>query len=718
MSRNLWHRFTSRGSGSPTKRRAAARSRSSRPALEALEDRTLLSAGALDLTFGGSGTVITHAGTATPSFEGARAVAIDHQGNIVVAGTSKIGIDYDFTVFRYHPDGTLDTTFGSNGKRTIDVDASGHDDGAYAVAIDSQGRIVLAGYSNNGTEDDFAVVRLNANGFLDGSFNGTGIVVTAVGHPGPANSAAYAVAIDAQGRIYAAGYAKVGIDDDFAVVRYNTDGSLDTTFAGNGKRTVDMDGAGFTDHAYGVAIDSQGRIVLVGQVYNGTDSDFGIARLTTTGALDGTFNGSGRIIYHAGSASPSYDAAHAVAIDLQGRIVVAGTSKIGIDYDFTVLRFTADGNPDSTFGNAGKRTIDVDGAGHDDGAYGVAIDGHGRIVLAGYASNGSVTSFAFARLLSNGTTDFSFGNAGKFMTNASSTGGNSQAYGVAVDATGRVVAAGFAANAVDADFATVRLTGSAADNTGDFNHDGNVDLVWRQSSTGQVWMWGMNGTTWTSAVLIGVTPAGNDWQIVGKGDFNNDGNVDILWRQSSTGQVWTWNMNGTTWVGATLIGTSPAGNDWQIVGTGDFKKNGNVDLLWRQSSTGQVWTWNMNGTTWVGATLLGGSLAGNDWQIVGTGDFNKDGNVDILWRQSSTGQVWTWTMSGTTWVGAALIGVTPAGNDWQIRDVGDFDHSGYQDLVWRQSSTGQVWMWGMNGTTWKSAVLLGGSPAGDDWQIF
>jgi uncharacterized delta-60 repeat protein len=460
----MLQRYCSRWFGRPSSsgRVRAARNRSVRPALEALEDRTLLSAGALDPTFGGSGIVITHAGIGTPSFEGARAIAIDHQGNIVVAGTAKIGTDYDFTVLRYHPDGTLDNSFGAGGKRTIDVAGGGHNDGAFGVAIDSQGRIVLAGYANNGAEDDFAVVRLTATGALDGTFNGTGMEKTAVATPLPGSSAAYAVAVDAQDRIVAAGYAKIGNDDDFAVVRYNVNGSLDTTFGGNGKRTVDMDGAGFDDLAYGVAIDSQGRIVLTGQVYNGTDSDIGIARLTPTGALDGTFNGTGKIITHVGNVSPSFDAAHGVAIDPQGNIVVAGTSKQGTDYDFTVLRYTAAGNPDSTFGNNGRRTIDVAGSGHDDGAYGVAIDASGHIVLGGYAYNGATNNFAFARLNSNGSTDASFGTGGKFVINTSSTGGNNQAYGIALDAIGRVVAAGYAANATDNDFATVRLTGDPA----------------------------------------------------------------------------------------------------------------------------------------------------------------------------------------------------------------------------------------------------------------
>jgi hypothetical protein len=148
----------------------------------------------------------------------------------------------------------------------------------------------------------------------------------------------------------------------------------------------------------------------------------------------------------------------------------------------------------------------------------------------------------------------------------------------------------------------VRLTGTETDNTGDFDHDGNADLLWRQTSTGQVWIWRMNGTGLAPTnpfVLVATSPAGTDWQIVGTGDFDHDGNVDLLWRQSSTGQVWIWRMNGTGLASTNpflQLPTSPAGTDWQIVGTGDFDRDGNVDLLWRQTSTGQVWIWRMNGT--------------------------------------------------------------------------------------------------------------------------
>src|SRR5262249_46684391 len=156
-------------------------------------------------------------------------VTIDGNGKIVVAGTSTSAATYnDFAVVRYNPDGSLDTTFNGTGKVTTDIGSS--DDVARSVAIDGNGKIVVAGYSNVGGTYDFALVRYNADGSLDTTLGGTGMLTTAIGS---LDDSANGVAIDGNGKIIVAGSSYDGSKNDIAVVRYNADGSLDTTFDGD-----------------------------------------------------------------------------------------------------------------------------------------------------------------------------------------------------------------------------------------------------------------------------------------------------------------------------------------------------------------------------------------------------------------------------------------------------------------------------------------------------
>ncbi|MEI9477004.1 MAG: M4 family metallopeptidase, partial [Deltaproteobacteria bacterium] len=131
-------------------------------------------------------------------------------------------------------------------------------------------------------------------------------------------------------------------------------------------------------------------------------------------------------------------------------------------------------------------------------------------------------------------------------------------------------------------------------------------------------------------------------------DFNGDGKTDILWREKSTGGVYVWYMNGVTFVSGSWIMTSFDVN-WEIVGTGDFNGDGKTDLLWREKSTGGVYVWYMNGVTFVSGSWIMTSFDVN-WEIVGTGDFNGDGKTDLLWREKSTGGVYVWYMNGVTFV--------------------------------------------------------------------
>ena len=157
-----------------------------------------------------------------------------------------------------------------------------------------------------------------------------------------------------------------------------------------------------------------------------------------------------------------------------------------------------------------------------------------------------------------------------------------------------------------------------------------------------------------------------NWEIVGTGDFNNDGKVDILWRNKSTGQNIVWFMNGTVYISYAEL-YQVTDTNWEIVGTGDFNSDGKVDILWRNKSTGQNIVWFMNGTVYISyAELL--QVTDTNWEIVGTGDFNNDGKVDILWRNKSTGQNIFWFMNGAVYSSyAELPQVTDT--NWKIVGV-------------------------------------------------
>ncbi|MBI5563064.1 MAG: hypothetical protein HY894_09490 [Deltaproteobacteria bacterium] len=193
---------------------------------------------------------------------------------IVVAGasTNGSGSASDFAVVRYNSDGTLDTSFGAGGSVVTDI--RGYDDYGNSLAILSDGRIVVAGDSYGLVDRDFAVVRYNSDGTLDASFGVGGKVTTDVGAGD--DDYAYAVGIQSDGKIVAAGPAGNGMLSDFAVVRYNTDGTLDASFGAGGMIRTD---SGSIDFANGLAIQPDGRIVVAGYSYAGGAGGYGFAVL-------------------------------------------------------------------------------------------------------------------------------------------------------------------------------------------------------------------------------------------------------------------------------------------------------------------------------------------------------------------------------------------------------------------------------------------------------
>ncbi len=385
--------------------------------------------GALDATFGSGGTLITPVGSLNAV---AQAVAIQPDGKIVAAGYSFNGAKNDFAVVRYNPDGTLDTTFDGDGIATAGV--GGFDDEAFAVALQPDGKIIVGGETSNGANFDIALVRFNSNGSLDPTFDGDGIVKTAVG---PANDLIRSIAVQPNGKILVAGNASNGTNSDLVVVRYESNGSLDTGFDGNsgsGNGIVTTPVGTGNEIGYSVAVQPDGRIVVAGYYAAVSSTDPAIVRYETDGRLDTTF-GNGGIVTP--SFSPGTDEALAMTLQNDGKIVIAGCIQNGGPNDYLIARFNPNGSLDTAFGTGGRTIVPFSPS--VDIALGVAIQSDGKIVAAGFASNGSDNDFGIVRLNADGIPDGSFGSGGRRLTPLASS---DNANAVAIQEDGRIVAAG------------------------------------------------------------------------------------------------------------------------------------------------------------------------------------------------------------------------------------------------------------------------------------
>jgi uncharacterized delta-60 repeat protein len=261
-------------------------------------------------------------------------VAVQADGKIVVAGSCVDNFD-DFALARYNSNGNLDTGFGSGGKVLTDFASSS--DLAKGVALQSDGKIVVAGESHSGTvTGDFALARYNANGTLDTSFDLDGKVTTDFAS---LVDRVWGVALQADGKILLVGQSqRGGTGHDFALARYNANGTLDATFNGDGKVTTDFPLSN-DDFGYGVALQADGKIVVAGS----SSLDFALARYNANGSLDVTFDSDGMVTTDFGAD----DEAYVVALQSDGKIVACGSSGVfvGTGYDFALARYLGDNQP-------------------------------------------------------------------------------------------------------------------------------------------------------------------------------------------------------------------------------------------------------------------------------------------------------------------------------------------------------------------------------------
>ena len=448
-----------------------------------------------DTSFSSDGKVIT----VISKHSTAKGIAVQSDEKIIVAGQCYNGANNDFAVARYNTDGTLDTSFSSDGKVTVAI--GGGNDRGTAVAIQPDGKIVAAGYVDNGSDDEFAVVRFNTDGSLDTSFSGDGWVTTDL----TANDdGATAVAIQPDGKIIVVGYADNGYGYDFAVVRYNTDGSLDTSFSGDGKVPAVFGSGTHIGHA--VAIQPDGKIVIAGNGNNTSGYDFALVRYNADGTLDTSFAGDGAVITDFDN---SFDGGQAVAIQPDGKILVAGYSDANssfLVYDFAVVRYKTDGSLDLSFGDNGKVTTNV-GSGTDSGQA-IMIQSNGKIVVAGYSGNGSDDDFALVRYKTDGSLDTSFNGNGMVTTDFG--GSDDQSYAATIQSDGKILLAGGSVGAswgfAVSRYGMVDAPADLIDWNGNLVADFGADGLWYHD--GSKWNWMSNSghigrmTTWNGKLIV------------------------------------------------------------------------------------------------------------------------------------------------------------------------------------------------------------------------
>lgn len=388
-------------------------------------------AGDLDTSFGTGGTRIS---SMYNSYDRLTDLALQKDGKMIAAGYSIATNRYDFVVARYSSDGNLDRTFSGDGRTATDFGGSdfGHD-----VAIQANGRIVVAGesFADPATKiSDFAIARYSSTGTLDTSFSSDG--KWKMDFLGGIN-ALTGLVIQPDGKILAAGYAETSSGSgvfDFALVRLNSNGSFDKTFDQDGMLTTDFSNS--TDKAYGISLQRDGKIVVAGHSLNLSTGkyDFAVARYNSNGSLDNSFSGDGKLTtdFVRGDDFPS-----ALTIQPDQKILVAGTTRdANQNHKVAVARYLVDGRLDRTFSGDGKQITPF--TGKSAGLSSIEVLSNGKIVAAGYTFATS-SDVVLVRYNINGSLDTTFSGDGKVMVDF---GGDEAALAMVIQPNGKIVVGG------------------------------------------------------------------------------------------------------------------------------------------------------------------------------------------------------------------------------------------------------------------------------------
>jgi uncharacterized delta-60 repeat protein len=346
--------------------------------------------GVIDTSFGVAGKALATTGASTGLFQ----IALQSDGKIVGTGTENAML----WAMRFNTTGSLDTTFNGTGYNSLDY-ALASVDYSYSVALQSDGKILLGGAGWNGANTDFVVARFLSSGVLDTTFGTSGAVALNIAQIETGRS----LAIQPDGKILLGGIGGNGSDYDFLVARFSSSGVVDTTFGTSVGYTRTTVGT-FDDRGYATVLQPDGKIILLGNTMNGVNLDLAMVRYNSSGVVDTTFATAGEILAAYGAGNEEF---HAGALQSDGKIIGAGYTYNGTNNDVLVQRYSTNGILDTTFGTNGTFSSAI-GAGNE-GISSVLVQPNGKIVAAGSYHNGANYDFLVIRLNSNGTVDTSFG---------------------------------------------------------------------------------------------------------------------------------------------------------------------------------------------------------------------------------------------------------------------------------------------------------------------